>query len=296
MAELISFDAARARFADRIAQRALRMQTIPDAACVVADRCEEPSFDFDAFSEQLRARWNAEADTWPRAFRGPARSRIAHWTHPGELYRRRRRTADDQGVDPIEEYRSGRRRGSNFDTFPGTLEVLRGEGFHEITVRLVRLIRAHAAELRRRRAVHGPNGSPNGWVGRQRMTLEAAKSDLLAHLWLHDRRSIQRQDFESSARSAVADDLRKTAREIDALREANRKSRATLRGGVRAGGYQKGEPISDVGRQQTRTRIRNRKARMVELEARLVMLETEPDPLVAWGLYVRVHRAPEVEA
>jgi hypothetical protein len=31
------------------------------------------------------------------------------------------------------------------------------------------------------------------------------------------------------------------------------------------------------------------------IDARM-WLGTEPDPLVAWGLYVRVHRAPEASA
>jgi hypothetical protein len=279
MAEVFSLAAARDRFAKRRVNRAELDQDEPPAA-----------FDFNAFSAQLIARWRADADTWPRPFREAAHRRIANWCDPASLYRVR--TDDDQGVDPIEKYRSGRERGSNLDTLPRTHQVVRGKGFHEITVHLVRMIRAHAAELRRRRVVHGygdsKRSSPNGWVGQQRMALETAQSKLLAHLWLHGRRSIQREDMEAEAFAATAGLYAEMLAEIKTKRAALLKAKATLRERAEAGGDE-----DDRGTRMIRSRARGMEASIAALEARVREIETEPDLLVAWGLYVRVHRAPE---
>ncbi len=259
MADVIPFEAACARLQQ---SKSLGARWRREERAAALGELAREQARVRSHSEQEREKWMRDVETWPAPFRAPAAWVVENHTLPGYL--------------------------SNGHT---RIEVKRASAdgyFQERTLAIIQWIRDGAGRLRASKTVE------HGWVEKRRRDIDGHCRELLGHLWLYGRRRIERTDFEKHARRELTEELARIPRKIEATRVAIRRAQAVLDGGVVVSGERKGQPLTPGAATRKRSRVQNLKAEVAWLRKRRRIIETEPDPLIAWGLYTRAHRAPEV--
>jgi len=271
---VISLDEARTRFAHRIEARAARDRSWREATAKRIVEAEDVTL--ETVAAEQRARWLAELASWPEPFQRAARDVVLHLTEP-------ERVLTHDGVEKIEERRNQR---------------CADDGRRWVWLNYSSMLRQELDDLRAAittlRSAQGQKS--RAWIPRRRQELAAARGSLLITLWLFGHKKILRSELEPEARAwraAAPEQLRENAK-IRA--QWAHEIRTRLKGGVYDYGPKKGQRLVRKFRSQLEAEHRQRDAAAAAFLDQARAVETEPDPLVAWGLYSRVHRRAEAPA
>lgn len=260
MAEILSFEAGRKRFADRHADR-------------IANREEGLQHRLENLKLLAQAecqKWMDDLSSWPSSFFSAVTAEIRVRTMP-------KRVLDEHhGSAAIYRFRAG------------TIEDEMG-GWYTLEER----VRCALATLRRAaRALHEAKARGHkGVITRRRRELREMKDRLLLTLWLYGRPKIVRCEFEPYARREIEEQRTLIPRWIEHERNEIGELVRRLQGGVYLAGAKKGQPLSEMYREQKQRRIDRLNEEIDRHYERLHGLEAEPDPLRAWRFY-----APRIEA
>ena len=263
MAEVLSFEAGRERFAERHAHRIARREQ--------EQRKEEEErrkklADLKPFADGEREHWMEDLSTWPSPFFSALAGAIRSRTAPERV------NDEIRGGAAIYHYRSG------------TIEKQLGGGFifQERVRWALMLLRGAARDLRAAK-IKGHKGS----ITRRRRELRDMKCRLLRALWLYGRPKIVRSEIEPYAREENEEQRTQLPGSILAQRNEISREERRLKEGIYLIGAKKGQPLSEQYREQKRRKIERLNKSLDSYLDRLRLLETEPDPLKAWGVYAQ---------
>ena len=250
-ATVIDFATARARLARRGGAHAPR-----EAA--TRRRQGEASEEEGKTEAEERARFYSELATWPRPFH-ELRSRLDY----------------ELGSCGLARLRNARSRSCGY-TDAWFLSQLHAE---------LAFLRSAALRVRRARA----EGS--GFRLRPRLAeLAVRKATIRWRLFEAGWRRLGRGTLEPVARRELEEESGRLRRGIPALARALATLSRRLEVGVYERGPRRGQPYTEEGRSRREGEAARCAARLAALRSRLAEIEREPDPLRAWGLYVRRDR------
>jgi hypothetical protein len=119
------------------------------------------------------------------------------------------------------------------------------------------------------------------------MELEGVKEEMLWRLFQFGYRSVPRDILEPLARADNEEELTFEQSRFSSLRQEIVRLRSLISGGVYVIGRKKGQPYTAERRAGLRHTLESLELDFSHVCERLRVLESESDPLRAWGLYAR---------